>query len=669
MDESDMKETTTEDNEEITINDNEQWELIYTDTKNLKSKSSSSFDSTLKKPGVYTVQIKVLNRIAIPGRNITTNITLYSSQKKELFKDEKILYPSISKVKQEFNTWFLFIPIEENTIDSILSISYKSNSVLKSIEISNVIRYLPGCDREENIKIIEDYKLKNAKFAEFTPFQVAFEDKMSNTLSKVNLTKTQRISSSPKELPKNDERKHQEISERNTKSKNVNNNSNDLSELTLEDESLVSVPKLEVSQPNLTLNKDEYVLLDRKKPVKIENNMAEKIKEEEDNFQKKVVFEDINCNVSGVNKYTKTIHLSPGIYTLQLDINNKFPTPRRSLELNYRIYTMLDEKMNMEDFIEQNLIEKFSQKGISLHKKNSTFLKTDICVPIDDCTIWLKLEAPILVPIKVDIKLVQTKKLEKSELIKATSNPLKQIGDEKKASPIKKNIWSVQKTLAFKKTETFEIDLTPGTYNFFVSKLDKLGGPLRNFKCNISMFNEKKKSEDHQPTFIKNIWSNQQIGEGQNSAPEASVEFECDLNCVLQVRLDGGIVVAPISFYARLQKLTKFNLKTLQYEGPTLFYYLCIFLGGFVTLKYIWIIINFIASFSIFSLNFELPLLVFFIYWVVKTDQVGKIKAYFGKMDEMKMKSRFEKLKTLMKHGKQSEQERKLELLNRKFDN
>ena len=144
--------------EEFELED--EWDVIYSEIKKLKSKSTSSFDTNLKKKGVFSVQIKILSRIAVPGRNADVKITLSGANKKEYFKDEKLLYPSISKTKQEFNTWFLFIPIEDDYIDSLLSISFKSNAILKSLEISTIIKYMPGNSRLENIEIIEEYKKK-----------------------------------------------------------------------------------------------------------------------------------------------------------------------------------------------------------------------------------------------------------------------------------------------------------------------------------------------------------------------------------------------------------------------------------------------------------------------------------------------------------------------------
>ena len=127
-------------------------------------------------------------------------------------------------------------------------------------------------------------------------------------------------------------------------------------------------------------------------------------------------------------------------------------------------------------------------------------------------------------------------------------------------------------------------------------------------------------------------------------------------------------LVAPISFYARVQKITKLDVKTLKNEGPMLLYYFCIFLGGFIFLKYLWVIVNFLATLSPLGFPFELIFLSLFIYWFVKTEQIKQIKDYFAKADEFKMMGGFDKLRTLQKRAKQNEENRQLELLNRKFN-
>ena len=69
--------------------------------------------------------------------------------------------------------------------------------------------------------------------------------------------------------------------------------------------------------------KDEYVILEKKKLNSTEESINELNKKKEEDFLSKIVFEERQFKVSAVSKYSKTISLNPGIYTLQLDINNK----------------------------------------------------------------------------------------------------------------------------------------------------------------------------------------------------------------------------------------------------------------------------------------------------------------------------------------------------------
>ena len=44
----------------------------------------------------------------------------------------------------------------------------------------------------------------------------------------------------------------------------------------------------------------------------------------------------------------------------------------------------------------------------------------------------------------------------------------------KEILPMKKNIWSVQKTMGFKKTEQFDIDLSPGNNKIYIYIKNKI---------------------------------------------------------------------------------------------------------------------------------------------------------------------------------------------------
>lgn len=60
----------SDENLEISKIDQREWETIYSLTKKLKAKDSNSFETNLKKKGVFSLQINILSKMALPGSKI-----------------------------------------------------------------------------------------------------------------------------------------------------------------------------------------------------------------------------------------------------------------------------------------------------------------------------------------------------------------------------------------------------------------------------------------------------------------------------------------------------------------------------------------------------------------------------------------------------------------------